>query len=285
LGEGLHWDDVRNCLWGVDIQGQLVWRWSIGMIECDAWSVGQKVGWVIPIAGDDGHILLGLQSGVAKAPANDPSKWALTHHLFVNKLGLRLNDAKADQSGAIWCGSLNIDDETQALGSLFRVTPKEYVSVDSGYLVPNGPAIHPNQKIMMHSDSGRREIYHFDLDVESGLLSNKRLWKRFTDIDGFPDGMTFDAEGCLWVAHWGGGCISRFNLKGELLLRLNLPTTNITNVCFGGQDLDRLFITSAREGLSNEQLIKEPLAGRVFEVNGHGVRGIRSLPAGKMFAK
>jgi sugar lactone lactonase YvrE len=86
--------------------------------------------------------------------------------------------------------------------------------------------------------------------------------------------MCFDAEGHLWVAHWGGGCISRFAMDGSLLARVELPTSHITNVCFGGAKLDRLFVTSAQAGLSAEQLAKEPMAGRVFEVVGHGASGL-----------
>ena len=105
------------------------------------------------------------------------------------------------------------------------------------------------------------------------------MWKELQGAEGYPDGMTFDAEGCLWLAHWGGACISRYSRDGALLRRVALPTSHITNVCFGGAALNRLFVTSARAGLSAEQLAAEPLAGAVFEVDPQGVTGLPGLPA------
>lgn len=132
---------------------------------------------------------------------------------------------------------------------------------------------------MLHTDSGRRTIYAFDLDASAGQLSNKRVWKVFTEAEGYPDGMCFDAEGCVWVAHWGGGCVSRFDMDGTLLNRVSLPTSNVTNVCFGGVGLDRLFVSTARVGLTPEQLQAQPDAGNLFEIVNPGVKGLPSLPA------
>jgi sugar lactone lactonase YvrE len=105
------------------------------------------------------------------------------------------------------------------------------------------------------------------------------VWKELQGAEGYPDGMTFDAEGCRWLAHWGGACISRYSRDGALLRRVALPTSHITNVCFGGAALNRLFVTSARAGLSAEQLAAEPLAGAVFEVDPQDVTGLPGLPA------
>jgi len=145
--------------------------------------------------------------------------------------------------------------------------------------VANGPANDEIQKVLMHTGSGRRTIYQFDLDVITGTVFGKRIWKVFTGSEGYPDGMTFDAEGNLWVAHWGAGCIGRFALDGSLLSRIKLPTTNITNVSFGGESLNRLFVTSAKVGLNSSQLTAEPATGRVFDVYGHGVVRLSGLPA------
>lgn len=330
LGEGLHWDTVRQCLWGVDIQGRRVWRWNAGgegigldrwarstepsranelsgsggcsgssrssrssrsiisptglgrapaLTELTTWDVAQRVGWVLPIEGELDHVLLGLQEGVAYV---DVATMTIRQWLArpFSHPSLRLNDAKADASGALWFGSLNNDHENQSDGCLYRLgVDGDLVTVDIGYKVANGPAIDATGKIFMHTDSGRRTIYRFDLDVAAGTLSDRRVWKVFTEAEGYPDGMCFDSEGCLWVAHWGGSCISRFAMDGTLLVRVGLPTSHITNVCFGGEGLDRLFVSSARVGLTDEQLASEPYAGCLFEVVGHGVRGLPSLPA------
>ena len=275
LGEGLHWDSGRHCLWGVDIQGRMVWRWLPGDVEITRWHVDQRVGWVLPIAGSFEHVLLGLQEGVARVDIATMAVRQWLQRPFEGKRALRLNDAKADSTGAVWCGSLNNDDEGQPDGCLYRLgVDGDWKFVDSGYTVANGPAIDATGTVLMHTDSGRRTIYQFDLDVALGTISRKRVWKVFTESEGYPDGMCFDDEGCLWVAHWGAGCISRFAPDGALLVRIDMPTSHITNVCFGGQGLDRLFVTSARVGLTPIQRDRERYAGCLFEVIGHGQRGL-----------
>jgi sugar lactone lactonase YvrE len=126
----------------------------------------------------------------------------------------------------------------------------------------------------LHTDSTRRTIYAFDFDVLTSSLSNKRIWKIFTPHEGYPDGMTFDSTGHLWVAHWGTGLVSQFNQVGELLQRGQLPVSNVTNMAFGGVDLNRLFVTSASVGNSIDSLINEPLAGCIFEIENHGATGL-----------
>jgi sugar lactone lactonase YvrE len=164
---------------------------------------------------------------------------------------------------------------------LFRLgTDGQLTVVDTGYTVANGPAINADSTKMLHTDSGRRTIYAFDMDAPKGQLSNKRVWKVFTEAEGYPDGMCFDAEGCVWVAHWGGSCVSRFALDGTLLKRVSLPTSNVTNVCFGGEGLDRLFVSTARAGLTPEQLQAQPEAGCLFEIENPGVKGLPSLAYG-----
>ncbi len=285
LGEGLHWDAVRQCLWGVDIHGCKVWRWVPDAPQAQQWSLPQRVGWVLPVQGNANQVLLGLQGGVACASAHTLELLHWWQQPFMDNPSMRLNDAKADATGAVWCGSLNNDDESQAWGCLYRLgSDSTWSTMDTGYSVANGPAINPSQTLLMHTDSGRRTIYRFDLDASAGALSNKQVWKVFSDTEGYPDGMCFDESGCLWVAHWGGGCISRFALDGRLLERFNLPTSNITNVCFGGPQLDRLFVTSAQAGLSAEQLDQEQMAGQVFEVLGHRARGVNAHGAHSKFS-
>ena len=280
LLEGLHWDDARSCLWMVNIHGQRIINWQPG-VGSHEWSTDQRVGWVIPSTQTD-ELIAGFQQGIARIELPDPSRdtivvrqWLIRP--FDHQPALRLNDAKADASGAIWAGSLNNDDESRSDGSLFRLGPDGQWSVqDAGYKVANGPAIHPDGQWMLHTDSARQTIYAFDLDVAAGRLEGKRVWRTFSPEEGYPDGMTFDAEGCVWVAHWGAGCISRLAPDGSLLRRVRLPASQITNVCFGGPDHSRLFVSSARAGLSPEALANEPHAGALFEVDPAGVRGLRA---------
>ena len=280
LLEGLHWHAQRGELWGVDIHGKQLWCWDLQSPTCQSWAMPQRIGWVIPEAGSN-RLLLGLQGGFALAHRDDPTQVQWLQQPFGDSTALRLNDAKADASGAVWAGSLNNDDETQSDGSLFRLGRDGQARVaDIGYTVANGPAISADGTLMLHTDSGRRTIYAFDLDVASGTVANKRSWKVFAPDEGYPDGMCFDAEGGVWVAHWGAGCISRFAPDGDLLRRVDLPVSQVTNVCFAGERLDRLFVSSARVGLSDADLQHQPLAGGLFEISGPGVVGLPCLSCG-----
>ncbi len=280
LGEGLYWDARTQYLWGVDIQGMRLWRWDLVSHPILVWPLALRVGWVLPTA-QVGKILLGLQGGFALADRADPTHFEWLHQPFLQNPALRLNDAKADATGAVWAGSLNNDDESKSDGCLYRLGPTgDLTVVDTGYTVANGPAINADSTLMLHTDSGRRTIYAFDLDAPAGKLSNKRVWKVFAADQGYPDGMCFDAQGCVWVAHWGAGCISRFAPDGALLRRVALPTSNVTNVCFAGAELDRIFVTTAQVGLSASQLLSQPQAGALFEVAALGATGLPGLPSG-----
>lgn len=280
LGEGLHWDAATQRLWGVDIHGMRLWCWDLTGPRPQTWQLAQRVGWVLPTA-QTGTLLLGLQGGFALADNAAPTRFEWLHQPFLHNPALRLNDAKADATGTVWAGSLNNEDESQAQGCLYRLGPEgELTMVDAGYTVANGPAINADSTLMLHTDSGRRTIFAFDLDAPAGKLTNKRVWTVFADDEGYPDGMCFDAEGCVWVAHWGAGCISRFAPAGRLLRRIALPVSNVTNVCFAGPGLDRLFVTTARVGLSDAALQVQPHAGDLFEVLAPGATGLSSLPAG-----
>lgn len=282
LGEGLHWDARRQVLWMTDILGRRVIQWDLHSPTWQEWPMPYAVGWVIPCADNDA-VLLGLQHGIARAvlgaPGTQPAlEWIARP--FGDATALRLNDAKADATGAVWAGSMNAEDSSRSDGCLFRLgTGGELTVHDVGYNVANGPAISRDGRTLLHTDSGRRLIYAFDLDAQAGRISGKRVWKRFEDREGYPDGMCFDVEDCVWVAHWDAACISRFDPEGELLVRIPLPASRVTNVCFAGNGLGRLFVTTARTGLTAAHLADEPWAGSLFEVLNPGAQGLPGRPS------
>jgi sugar lactone lactonase YvrE len=138
--------------------------------------------------------------------------------------------------------------------------------MDSGYHVAKGPAISPDGRWLFHTNTILREVYRFALH-EDGTLGERALWLRFEDHWGTPDGMTFDADGGLWIAHWGGSRVSRFDPDAQLERAITLPASQITSMAFAGEALDRLFVTSAGKG------VDEPHGGALFEVD-PGVRGL-----------
>jgi D-xylonolactonase len=278
LGEGLHWDSALQHLWMVDIHGKRLLRWDLSSARADEWTMPQRIGWAIPERGRD-SLIVGLQDGFARAWLGDVTRLEWVARPFGSNASLRLNDAKADDTGAIWAGSMNNDDVSCGDGCLFRVaTDGTVLVIDGGYKVANGPAISPDGRLMLHTDSARREIYAFDLDAASGLVANKRVWIRLASDEGFPDGMCFDAEGCVWIAHWAAGCVTRRSPRGQLIRRIDFPAPLITNVCFAGPEQDRMFVTSAWTGMSVEARSTHPLAGSLFEVTEPGVAGAPTFP-------
>jgi xylono-1,5-lactonase len=150
--------------------------------------------------------------------------------------------------------------------------------VDDGYRVTNGPAFAPDGQTMYHNDSARQIVYAFDLDA-GGKATGRRVFSSFVEGESYPDGMTVDAEGCLWIAFWDGWCIRRFSPEGERLQEIAMPVQRPTSCAFGGTALDNLYITSARTGLNEEALASQPNAGGLFWLR-PGVAGNFLMPFG-----
>lgn len=229
-----------------------------------SWTAPEMIGWLIERRGAEGFVA-GLQSGFALTDA-DFSRFETIARLPDVRPDVRLNDAKACSDGRIYAGSMELSGR-DALGGLYRLDPDRSVTcLDSGYGVANGPALSLDERTLYHTDSVLGLIYAFRREAD-GSLSDKRVFRQFEPVDGSPDGMTVDAEDCLWVAHWDGGRISRFDPQGDLISTHPLPASRITSCAFAGEHLDRLFVTSASEGKAHE-----PLAGALFELD-VGVRG------------
>lgn len=259
LGEGPRWISRRNELFWVDIIGPALHSLSLEDGAVQSWMFDEPIGWIIERAGRDDFVI-GLKSGFASLSL-DPFVITPIGNPEPDRPFNRLNDAKVDSAGRIWAGSKNDRDE-QASGALYRLdTNLNWSRLDDGYGVTNGPTFSPDGSILYHTDSARRVVYAFNLSAD-GQLTGKREFIRFENEWGYPDGMTTDSEGGIWIAHWDGGRVSRFRPDGTLERSIHLPASNITSCAFAGPDLDRLFVTSAslyREG--------EAEAGALFEVH------------------
>lgn len=265
LGEGPLWCAGRGMLLWVDILAPALHQLDLAGGETRTFAFDEPIGWVAERAGR-ADFVVGLQSGFAELSL-DPFRIEPIGDPEPDRPGNRFNDAKVDRWGRIWAGTKD-DSGAGNPGALYRLDhDKRWARCDDGYGVTNGPAFSRDGRILFHTDSDRRTIYAFDLG-DDGSIANKREHIRFADDWGYPDGMTGDADGCLWVAHWDGGRISRFDPEGQLERSIALPASRITSCCFGGPDLDRLFVTSA--ALDRPA---EPLAGALFELV-PGVRGV-----------
>lgn len=271
LGEGPYWHAPEGALYWVDILDKRVNRLLLADGRVDSWEMPEMVGWVIARRDAPGF-LAGLRSGV-KAVAFDPPAVEPFADLPEHSPRNRMNDAKADRNGFVWAGTMPVTAD-RPTGNLHRIAPDGTVEIADGpYTIANGPAISPDGRWLFHTDTKLRETYRFPLH-DDGTLGRKELWLRFDEAWGTPDGMTFDAEGGLWIAHWGGSRVSRFDGDARIERDVRLPASQITSMAFAGDALDRMFVTSAGDG------VDEPQGGALFEVD-PGVRGLPPHQFGK----
>jgi D-xylonolactonase len=272
LGEGPVWVEREQALYWVDIKGRRIFRrTSHGALT--QWGTPLRVCSLAPREG--GGFVGGTERGFAWI---DPE--AERYDVFANpepdRSTNRFNDGKLDRAGRFWAGTMD-DAERAASGALYRLDGTKPVRLDDGYKVTNGPAFSPDGRTLYHNDSALQLTYAFDLD-EAGQLSNKRVFARFSEGQGYPDGMTVDSKGCLWIAFWDGWCLRRFSPGGECLGVLEVPVQRPTSCAFGGPGLDQLFISSASIGLSEEEKGAQPQAGGLFLAE-PGVAGLPDRPS------
>ncbi len=268
LGEGALWHAADESLYFVDIKGREVLSFTPASNALRRWPMPQLIGWLLPRAG--GGWLAGFQSGVAALTLDPAVQIEWLHTLHAADSPMRLNDAKADGAGRLWFGTMNNDDETRPDGILYRwIAGAPPEPVDCGYCVTNGPAFSPDGRTMYHTDSVLRTIFAFDVSA-AGELSNKRRFVVLDADEGYPDGMCTDADGHLWVAHWGGARVTQRDGAGRVLQRVTVAAPHVTNVAFGGPALRDLFITTARERMPKAALAGAGLAGGLFVARGAG---------------
>lgn len=272
LGEGPVWVEREQALYWLDIKGRRMFRLADRGLQ--EWPTPVRVGSIAPresggfIAGtDDGFYAIDLSGEPRFDPLVDPEE---------DRPRNRFNDGKVDRSGLFWAGTMD-DAEEEANGALYRLaTDHRWTRVQDGYAVTNGPAFSPDGTLMYHTDSSRRTIYRLAL-ASDGSVGAREIFAHFTGAEGYPDGMTVDAEGCLWVAFWDGWAVRRFSPDGALLDEVAVPVQRPTSVAFGGRDLDQLYVTSARIGLHEAACAVQPFAGGLFMFE-PGCRGIAERP-------
>jgi len=266
LGEGLLWSARENAVYWVDILAPALHRLLLADGTVQSWPMPERIGWVSERRDRPGFIA-GLQSGFCELTL-DPVVCRQLVDPEPHYPNNRMNDATVDHLGRIWAGTMDCGAQLET-GSLYRLgVDLEITRQDTGYIVTNGPAISPAHDCLYHNDTGRGIVYRFAMSSD-GEIRERREFLKFPREWGLPDGMTVDADGGLWIAHWGGGRVSRFSSEGKLERVIPLPVSQVTNCVFAGAGLDRMFVTSAAVAKADE-----PLAGALFEVDPGGVRGL-----------
>ena len=268
LGEGPLWSARLDAVFWVDILGRRVNRLSLMDHMVKRWDMPASIGWLIEREDRSGFIA-GLAGGFVEL---DLEPFAIRAILDPepDKSENRMNDAKADGAGRLWAGTMPCDG-IGATGAFYRLDPDfTCTRVDEPYIIANGPAIKPDGRVLFHTDTALRTIFRFAVH-DDGSLGPRTPHIVFDQAWGHPDGMTLDSDDGLWVAHWGTGQVSRFDPAGRRERSIVLPASQITSITFAGAGLDRMFVTSAADGVDEE------LAGALFEVD----PGCRGLPTSR----
>jgi sugar lactone lactonase YvrE len=275
LGEGAFWDGHRNCLWFVDIENGNVHWFYPGSSKTGKFPCGMKIGTLVPSEKKD-LLVLGLQDGIYRSELKGGGKQKISKPELLNS-NQRLNDGKCDPQGRLWVGSMNLDKQSRK-AHLFRIDSKgKSVKILDSVSISNGIAWTKDGKTMFYIDTPTRTVMAYDFQGTDGSISNPRVLVTVPDSLGWPDGMTLDENDNLWIGMWGGYCVSHWSVKdGAYLGKVRVPAPNVTSCAFGGPNFETLYITSAKEGLKEEQLLKFPASGNLFGTN-VGVKG-RQMP-------
>lgn len=294
LGEGPVWDERTQLLYWVDIYNHRVHQFNPETGRNRFIDVGETVGAIAlvePAAAADPSVsetlIMALRHGLAYLDLGTGHVTPITT-VEPDKPLNRFNDGKCDTHGRFWFGSMCGDGKQ---GSLYRYgkevstccrtsapapdTANPLAHLESGLEISNGLGWSPDNQTFYLTDSPLQTIFAYDFDEETGSIRDRRVLIDVTHESFFPDGLTVDSEGCLWVAMWDGWCVVRFDPTGAEMGRIQLPIQRPTSCTFGGKTLSQLYITSASVGLSEAEIETSFWSGDLFCVE----TNIQGLPS------
>ncbi len=263
LGEGAIWDESRQCFWWVDIMGSTLFRCNADGDALEHYPMPERLACLAPIRNSE-LFLGGFESGFATfSPADGVRDWL--QRIESDNLGNRMNDGGTDRQGRFWAGTMVEDaDRSTGKGALYRVNVDRSIhAVVHGLTIPNSLAFSPDSRVMYHCCSVDRQILAYDFDASSGVPANPRVFAVTSDGVS-PDGSAVDVQGRLWNAQWGGHRVVCYADNGDEQFTLPLDVPQPTCVAFGGDSLDHLLVTTARQGMTEEDLQRYPSSGNTY---------------------
>jgi sugar lactone lactonase YvrE len=272
LGEGILWDSRRRRLWWTDIEARRLHRYDLVGGKLEIFETPERIGSFGLIARSE-RVIVAFASGIAiYEPAGRTVEWLYAPDPSMT--GVRFNDGRVDRCGRFWAGTMVEDDRPEAAGCLYSLQGSGAARCHLQNLsISNGLCVSPDGTRLYHADSPTRLISVYELLEPQGALGERRAFAH-TPEGAYPDGAAVDAEGCVWSAHWGAGCVVRYTPQGRIDRILEVPARQPSCVCFGGPDLDLLCVTSARAGLDPVALRLDSHAGNVFLYR----LGVQGLP-------
>ena len=262
-GEGPLWHPMERQVYWSDIPRGRIFRLNPFSRRHEQIYEGRIVGgYTIQ---SDGSLLLFMDRGSVAVWRDGKLKYLVNE--MEGETDNRFNDVAADPAGRVFCGTMPTDTRS---ATLYRMdTDGSVTTVLEGVGLSNGIGFSPDQKQMYYTDSLARKIYIFDYDIDSGDITNQRVFVETPDDGSIPDGMTVDAEGYVWGARWDGSSLYRYNPDGEQVVQIQFPAKKVSSVIFGGVDLTDMYVTTAGGGNKAEE---GPGAGGLFRLN-VGIQG------------
>lgn len=271
LGESPLWHDERKCCYWVDIENGVLYEYSWLLQTTRFWKFNYKI--TLVLQGKGNHLILALNAGIARFDLeSEQLEWLLDVELPPSEN--RCNDGACDSLGRLWLGTMHLEHKNGA-GALYCIDTNLNVHKKLDHTtISNGLVWTLDNKRLYYIDSPTQVVQSFIFEEESGEIIFEKNVVQIPIEMGTPDGMAIDEEGMLWVAHWGGFGIYRWNPHNGLLIeRIELPVPQVTSCAFAGENLDYLIITTARGNFKEEELKKYPESGNIFLVKA-GVKGI-----------
>lgn len=261
LGEGPAWDAKTQTLYWVDILGKRIHAYKDGRDEF--MQLDELVGCVAPRR--DGGLIAALHASFVTFRARGQHQALIAS--VSEPAANRFNDGKCDPAGRFLAGTMDMEEKHPS-GNLYLLEAgKPPRKLLDGIRISNGLAWSPDYKTFYYIDTPTRQVRAFDYDVDTGNISNPRVAVDVPPSMGWPDGMTSDMEGRLWIALWGGARVSRWNpATGRLEAEVSVPALHTSSCVFGGPQRDILYVTSARIGMDESALAQYPLSGGVFQI-------------------
>jgi len=264
VGETPIWAPDQQAMYWIDLEGSAVHRYEPLTGDRKDWSLDAAVtalarrasgGWIL--ATKTG-LAFWDQQGAATEFIVDPT---------ADRQEIRFNDTVVDKQGRLIAGTANVQDFGAPDGVLHRLDPDLSLhQIDDGYAVSNGMGFSPDGRILYVTDMFHNQIVALDYDTEAGTIGNKRIFAEIPADTGLPDGLTVDAEGFVWSAHWAGARVTRYDPDGTVERQIPVPVTNATCLGFGGADMNELYITTAWFFMSEDERKAQPRAGDVFRI-------------------
>lgn len=283
LGEGPVWDEQAKELYWIDGLGCRWFRMDENK-NIREFTTPSAIGSLI--LKKDGGMLMGLQDGIYETDP-ETGKQTLYANPEVEIEGNRFNDGKVDPAGCYVIGSMSTanndgSSDGEPAGSLYSIAADgSWQKLRGGCSISNGMAWNRAQDTFFYVDSPTGCVFAYDYDQATGKISNERVAARIPEDEGIPDGMCIDADDNLWVAQWGGWCVSCFDSKtGERIAKVEVPVKHVTCCAFGGENLETLYITTSTNDVSGKEWLNQPLAGGLFMAK-PGVKGTASFRFGK----